>query len=56
MTKKAITKSKGENHRKFFFPQLFWQKVLDMDFPKKVFDDVFELPLLRNPQNAIKKK
>jgi hypothetical protein len=28
--------------------QLFGQKVFDIDFPQKVFNVVFELPLLRN--------
>jgi hypothetical protein len=31
-----------------FFPQLFWQKVFDMDFPQKAFNGVLEPPLLRN--------
>jgi hypothetical protein len=40
-------KTKG---KKFFFSQLFRPKVFDMDFPKKDFYGVFELPLLRNAQ------
>jgi hypothetical protein len=40
--------------KKFFSPQLFWPKVFDMDFPKKVFNGVFELPLLRNAQQCHK--
>jgi hypothetical protein len=36
-------------------PQLFRPKVFDMDFPQKVFDGVFELPLLRNAQKRHKK-
>jgi hypothetical protein len=42
--------------KKFFSPQLFRPKVFDMDFPKKFFNGVFELPLLRNAQKRHKKK
>jgi hypothetical protein len=44
-------KSMGKDERKqVLFSQLFRPKVFDMDFPQKVFDAVFELPLLRNAQ------
>jgi hypothetical protein len=50
--KNAIKKIDGNGKRrprkKVFFPQLFRPKVFDMDFPQKVFNGVFELPLLRN--------
>ena len=36
--------------------QLFRPKVFDMDFPQKVFNGVFELPLLRNAQKRHKTK
>jgi hypothetical protein len=35
---------------------LFWQKVFDMNFPKKVFYGVFEIPLLRKSQQKTNKK
>jgi hypothetical protein len=35
-------------------PQLFRPKAFDMDFPQKVFNGVFELPLLRNAQKCHK--
>jgi hypothetical protein len=50
---KRDKKSKEKNDRNF--PQLFWQKVFDMDFPQKVFTGAFELPLLRNAQKCHKK-
>jgi hypothetical protein len=54
-TKNAIKKIEGEiRQEKSFFSQLFRPKVFDMDFPQKVFNSVFELPLLRNAQNAMK--
>jgi hypothetical protein len=49
-------KTKGKDDRKkVFFSQLFRPKVFDMDFPKKVLNGVFELPLLRNAQKRHKK-
>jgi hypothetical protein len=55
--KNAIKKkSMGKDDRKkVFFSQLFRPKVFDMDFPQKVFNGVFELPLLRNAQKRHKK-
>jgi hypothetical protein len=55
--KNAIKKnSMGKDERKkVFFSQLFRPKVFDIDFPKKVFNGVFELPLLRNAQKRHKK-
>jgi hypothetical protein len=50
-------KSKGKDDRKkVFFPQLFRTEVFDMDFPPKVFNGVFELPLLRNAHKRHTKK
>jgi hypothetical protein len=42
----------GKRRKDFFFfpPQLFRPEVFDIDFPQKVFNGVFELPLLRNAQ------
>jgi hypothetical protein len=50
--KNAIKKkSMGKDGRKkAFFSQLFRPKVFDMDFSQKVFNGVFELPLMRNAQ------
>jgi hypothetical protein len=55
--KNAIKKIDGKRRQEksFFFSQLFRPKVFDMDFPKKVFCGVFELPLLRNAQKRHKK-
>jgi hypothetical protein len=55
--KNAIKKkSLGKDERKKgIFSQLFRPKVFDIDFPQKVFDGVFELPLLRNAQKRHKK-
>jgi hypothetical protein len=39
-----------DERKKVFFSKLFRPKVFDMDFPQKVFNGVFELPLLRNAQ------
>jgi hypothetical protein len=44
-----------DDRKKVFFSQLFRPKVFDMDFPQKVFNGVFELPLLRNAQKRHKK-
>jgi hypothetical protein len=54
--KHAITKiSMGKDERKkVFFSQLFRPKVFDINFPQKVFNGVFELPLLRNAQKRHK--
>jgi hypothetical protein len=52
--KNAIKKSMGKDDRTFF-SSTFRPKVFDMDFPQKVFDGVFELPLLRNAQKRHKK-
>jgi hypothetical protein len=41
--------------KKFFFLNFFRPKVFDMYFPKKVFNGVLELPLLRNAQKRHKK-
>jgi hypothetical protein len=56
--KNAIKKSRWEKTKgkKFFFSQLFRPKVFDMDFPQKVLNGVFELPLLRNAQKRHKSK
>jgi hypothetical protein len=54
--KNAIKKSMGiRQQKKFFFLNFFRPKVFDMYFPKKVFNGVFELPLLRNAQKRHKK-
>jgi hypothetical protein len=54
--KNAIKKIEGKRRQeKSFFPQLFRPKAFDMDFPQKVFNGVFELPLLRNAQKRHKK-
>jgi hypothetical protein len=55
--KNAIKESDGKKRKeKSFFSQLFRPKAFAMlDFPQKVFAGVFELPLLRNAQNATKK-
>jgi hypothetical protein len=45
-------KTKGKKK----FSQLFRPKVCDMDFLQKVFNGVFELPLLRNQGAAEKIK
>jgi hypothetical protein len=49
-----------DDRKKVFFLNLFRPKAAfkasDMYFPKKVFDGVFELPLLRNAQKRHKKK
>jgi hypothetical protein len=43
----AIKKIDGKIRKeKSVFSQLFRPKVFDMDFPQKVFNGVFELPLL----------
>jgi hypothetical protein len=41
--------------RQDLFSQLFWQMFFDMNFPQKVFNGVFELPLMRNAQERHKK-
>jgi hypothetical protein len=48
--KNAINKNRWEKTegKKFFFSQLFRPEAFDMDFPQKVFNGVFELPLMRN--------
>jgi hypothetical protein len=46
---KKKSKGKGDRKKVFVF-STFWPKVFDMDFPQKVFNGVFELPLLRNAQ------
>jgi hypothetical protein len=50
--KKRYKKNRWEKTegKKFFFSQLFRPKVVDMDFSQKVFNGVFELPLMRNAQ------
>jgi hypothetical protein len=53
--KNAIKKSMGKDDRKKK-SQLFRPKVFDMDFPQKVFNGVFELPLLRKKISKLKKK
>jgi hypothetical protein len=54
---KRDKKVDGKDDRKrFCFSQLFRPKVFDMDFPQKVFNGVFELPLLRNAQKTPLKK
>jgi hypothetical protein len=55
--KNAIKNNRWENTtgKKFFFLNFFRPKVFDMYFPKKVFNGVFELPLLRNSQKRHKK-
>jgi hypothetical protein len=59
--KNAIKKIEGKRKKtgkKFLFSQLFRKNfldVLDMDFPQKVFNGVFELPLLKNAQKRHKK-
>jgi hypothetical protein len=55
--KNAIKKIRWEKTKgkMFFFSQLFRPKVFYIDFPKKVFYGVFELPLLRNAQKHHKK-
>jgi hypothetical protein len=45
-----------DERKKVVFSQLFRPKVFDMDFPQKVFNGVFELPLLRNAQKRHNKK
>jgi hypothetical protein len=51
---------KRRKEKSFFFSTFsevfgFWPKVLDLDFPQKVFCGVFELPLLRNAPKRHKK-
>jgi hypothetical protein len=48
--KNAIKTIEGEIRQEgsFFFSSQLFPKVFDMDFPQKLFDGVFELPLLRN--------
>jgi hypothetical protein len=52
--KKSMGKGKDsllkDERKKVFFPQFFRPKVFDMYFPQKLFNGVFELPLLRNAQ------
>ena len=43
-----------DDRKKVFFLNFFRPKVFDMYFPKKVFNGVFELPLLRNAQKRTK--
>jgi hypothetical protein len=49
-TAKTRLKKSMEKDERFFSPRLFRPKVFDMGFPQKVFNGVFELPLLRNAQ------
>jgi hypothetical protein len=49
---KRDKKIEGEKRQNVFFPQVFWQKVFDMDFTQKLFSGVFELPRLRNAQKC----
>jgi hypothetical protein len=53
--KMRLKKSKEKNRKKLVF-STFCQKGFDMDFPKKVFNGVFELPLSRNAQKRHLKK
>jgi hypothetical protein len=41
---------KRRKEKSFFLSQLFRPKCFDIDFPQKVFNGVFELPLFRNAQ------
>jgi hypothetical protein len=49
LKKNRWVKTTGKKNLKLFRP-----KVSDMDFPQKVFNGVFELPLLRNAQKRYK--
>jgi hypothetical protein len=54
--KNAIKKNRWEKtkEKSFFSLNFFRPKAIDMYFPKKVFNGVFELPLLRNAQKRHK--
>jgi hypothetical protein len=55
--KNAIKKIEGKRRQEksVFSSLLFRPKTFDMDSPKKAFDGVFELPLVRNAQKRHKK-
>jgi hypothetical protein len=44
--KKRDKKIEEKNHRNFVYPSIVLQKVFDMEFFQKVFDGVFERPLV----------